>query len=84
MLKIKKVILKDATILNNEEMKHIFGGISSRNSDECSGPEETCDSSKSCLVGGTESGHCEYTTGPGCHCQIDADGSGGSGSGESM
>lgn len=50
-------------------MKNLFGGVAVRNSDECSAPEDQCDTSKTCKRGlGPESGVCTYSGGAGCHC----------------
>lgn len=69
MKAIKKIQLKSARKISSDEMKNLFGGVAVRNSDECSAPEDQCDTSKTCKRGlGPESGVCTYSGGAGCHC----------------
>lgn len=69
MKALKKIQLKSAKKISNDEMKHLFGGALVRNSDDCSASQEQCDTSKICRRGlGPESGVCTYSGGAGCHC----------------
>lgn len=79
MKTIKKIQLKNVAKISNDEMKFLYGGFGSRNSDECSAPQEQCDTSKTCKIGGgPESGVCVFSGGAGCHCGYPSE-AGGSG-----
>ena len=79
MKQIKKVVLKEATRLSQEEMKHVFGGSGLESeSGACAGvkddPESACvgkaewDSCSFCILSGTQyenliRGYCKKPTG---------------------
>lgn len=71
MKKIKKIQLKDATVMSNDEMKLLFGGSgSSMSGMPYCGYEkiEECSSSFGCQVG-NESGYCGWNKFNQCNCK---------------